>query len=169
MRGFTLIELLIVMAIIGVLAALAMAGHRLGRLRSAEAAAVAALDSINQAQFAYFQTCGRQRYAPTLPSLGAPIPGGDSFLSPDLTNADVVVKSGYRIQMAGQAATEVETTCTGATPAMSYQVTADPEAPGFTGVRFFGSNGDRVIYEDTTSFTGNMPEKGAPSHGSEIR
>lgn len=168
-RGFTLVELLVVMAIVAVLATLGVAGYRLARLRSAEASAVGALGSINQAQFAYFQTCGNQRYAPSLSSLGVPVPGGDSFLSPDLTSADVLVKSGYQIQMGGEAVTDAATTCTGATPITSYHVTADPVTPGVTGVRFFGSNSDRVIYEDTTTFTGNMPPAGAPSHGAEIR
>ena len=36
---------------------------------------IAALDAINKAQFAYAQTCGNQRYAPTLVSLGVPVPG----------------------------------------------------------------------------------------------
>jgi prepilin-type N-terminal cleavage/methylation domain-containing protein len=168
-QGFTLVELLIVFAIVGVLAAMGAAGYRLARLRSAEAAAIAALDAINQAQFAYFQTCGKQRYAPSLTSLGVPIPGGDAFLSPDLTSADVIIKSGYQLQMAGPQVTDTATTCNGATPVESYQVTADPVTPGSTGIRFFGSNTDRVIYEDAVTFTGNMPLTGTPSHGAEIR
>ena len=169
MRGFTLVELLVVMAIVAILATLGVAGYRAGRIRSAEASAIASLGAINQAQFAYFQTCGNQRYAPTLSSLGVPVPGGDAFLSPDLTAADVVEKSGYVIQMAGGEVTDTGTTCTGATPIQSYQVTADPTSPGVTGERFFGSNSDRVIYEDVTTFTGNMPQSGAPPHGAEIK
>jgi len=167
--GFTLVELLIVFAIVGVLAAIGVAGYRLARLRSAEAATIAALDAINQAQFAYFQTCGKQRYAPSLTALGTPIPGGDPFLSPDLTSADVIVKSGYQIQMDGPQVTDIGTTCSGATPVETYQVTADPVTPGSTGMRFFGSNTDRVIFEDSATFTGNMPLTGRPSHGEEIR
>jgi len=168
-QGFTLVELLIVFAIVGVLAAVGVAGYRLARLRSAEAATIAALDAINQAQFAYFQTCGKQRYAPSLSSLGMPIPGGDAFLSPDLTSADIIIKSGYQIQMGGPEVTDTGTTCTGVTPIETYQLTADPVTPGSTGVRYYGSNTDRVIYEDSATFTGNMPLTGAPSHGAEIR
>ena len=168
-QGFTLVELLIVFAIVGVLAAIGVAGYRLARLRSAEAAAIAALDAINQAQFAFFQTCGKQRYAPSLSALGTPVPGGDAFLSPDLTAADVIVKSGYQIQMAGPEVTDSGQACTGVTPIETYQVTADPVTPGSTGVRFFGSNTNRVIYEDSATFTGNMPLTGAPTHGAEIR
>jgi len=55
------------------------------------------------------------------------------------------------------------------TPVSGYFVTADPIIPGTTGVRFFGSNVDRVVYEDAATFAGNMPETGAPEHGAEIK
>jgi hypothetical protein len=54
-------------------------------------------------------------------------------------------------------------------PVSGYQVTADPLIPGSTGDRFFGSNTDRVVYHDTATFSGNMPETGAPGHGVEIK
>lgn len=167
-RGFTLVELLIVMVIVAVLLSVGMAGYRQARIRGAEAVTIAALDSINQAQFAFFQTCGQQRYAATLPALGVPIPGGDAFLSADLTAADQVIKSGYFIQMAGTALVDGAAACNGVTPVAAYQVTADPAIPGATGNRFFGTNMDRVIYQDTATFTGDMPETGAPNHGTEI-
>jgi prepilin-type N-terminal cleavage/methylation domain-containing protein len=169
-RGFTLVELLIVMSIVGILLSISIAGYRHARIRGAEAAAVAALDTINRAQFAYMQTCGRQHYAPTLASLGVPPPGTDSpYLSPDLTQGEEVVKSGYLLKMSGTAVEEGRETCTGVTPVSSYQATADPTAPGDTGIRFFGTNTDRAIYADTTTFAGNMPETGAPKHGTELQ
>ena len=33
----------------------------------------------------------------------------------------------------------------------------------------FGTNADRVIYADTATFAGNMPERGAPGHGTEVK
>ncbi len=167
-RGFTLVELLIVMVIVAVLLAVAMVGYRQARIRGAEAATVASLDAVNQAQFAFFQTCGQQRYAPTLTSLGVPVPGGDAFLSADLTSADQVAKSGYIIQMAGTALIDTAPACNGVAPVAAYQATADPVVPGSTGNRCFGTNTDRVIYEDSATFAGNMPEVGAPNHGTEI-
>ena len=169
-RGFTLIELLVVLTIVALLAGMAMAGYRQARVRSAEAAAIGALNAINQAQFVYMQSCGRHRYAPTLTALGTPAPGHDrGFISPDLAAADPLQKSGYLFQMSGTAATEGEQTCTGLVPLERYRVTADPLASGSTGIRFFGTNGDRVVYEDVTSFAADMPESGAPGHGVEIR
>jgi prepilin-type N-terminal cleavage/methylation domain-containing protein len=168
--GFTIIEILVVMALIGIVTSLAVVGVRHARVRAAETAAVSALRTINHAQFAYMQGCGNQAYAPTLVSLGTPPPGSDSaFLSPDLALSDPVQKSGYVIQLGGTVKTDAVATCNGVEPLDKYFVTADPVNPGYTGVRSFGTNSDRVIYADVGTFAGNMPESGAPGHGVEIR
>jgi prepilin-type N-terminal cleavage/methylation domain-containing protein len=169
MRGFTLIELLVVIAIVAVLASLAMVGYRSARIRSEEASAITTLTVINRAQFQYMQSCGKQRYAPTLASLATPVPGNErGFVSPDLALSDPLLKSGYVFQMTGTQATEGDQTCTGAVPLERYRVTADPlQTTG--GRRFFGTNTDRVIYGDAVSFVNDMPETGAPGHGAEIR
>jgi prepilin-type N-terminal cleavage/methylation domain-containing protein len=167
--GFTLIELLIVIAIVGVLASMSMALYRSARVRGGEASAVAALQAITQAQFAFAQACGNQRYAPTLASLATPMPTtGLGFLSTDLA-ADPLVKSGYTFVMAGTVVTDGGLTCTGLNPVVTYQVTADPERPGLSGIRYFATNTDRVVYEDEATFTANMPETGAPGHGKEVK
>jgi hypothetical protein len=90
------------------------------------------------------------------------------FLSPDF-GIDPLVKSGYRFTLGGTVVTDSGVTCTGATPVESYQLTADPERPGLSGVRYFGTNTDRVLYEDTETFTGSMPETGPPPHGTEMK
>ena len=85
-RGFTLVELLLVMLILGILLTISLANYRQARLRGSEASAIVSLSAINQAQFAYMQTCGNQRFAPHLLALGKPNPGTNApYLSPDLT------------------------------------------------------------------------------------
>jgi Tfp pilus assembly protein PilE len=163
-------EVLVVMFVIAVLATVAMAGYRQARIRGAEAAAVSALRAINEAQFVFMQSCGNRGYAPTLVTLGTPVPGHDhGFISPDLAASDPLQKSGYIFQLTGTEATEGEKTCTGATPLERYRLTADPVNPGVSGTRFYGTNADRVIYSDSQSFADNMPETGLPGHGAEIR
>jgi prepilin-type N-terminal cleavage/methylation domain-containing protein len=167
--GFTLVELLIVIAIIGMLASIGMAAHRHARVRGGEASAIASLGSINQAQFAFAQACGKQRFAPTLAALGTPMPAtGQGFLSPDMA-ADPLTKSGYQFTMAGTVTGDGSLSCVGVAGVEGYQATADPMTPGVTGSRFFATNTDRVLYEDQVTFTGNMPEAGAPGHGVELK
>jgi prepilin-type N-terminal cleavage/methylation domain-containing protein len=170
-RGFTLVEMLIVIAIIGILSSVAVAAYHSARIRGDEASAIAALDAINKAQFTYRETCGNHRfYAPTLVSLGVPVPAsGAAFLSADLAQADPLTKAGYLIQMSGSEALDEPAMCTGARPVTSYQVTADPVSPAITGGRHFGTNTDRVIFEDEATLTGEMPETGDPPHGREIK
>jgi prepilin-type N-terminal cleavage/methylation domain-containing protein len=157
-RGFTLIELLIVITILGVLLSLAVASYRHARIRASETAAIAALTAINQAQYSFMATCGNQRFAPHLTSLGRPNPGTQApYLSPDL------------IRMSGTEVTDPAQTCTGETPLVAYQATADPATPGTTGLRFFGTNVDLVLYENLETFNGKMPELGPPSLGQEVK
>jgi hypothetical protein len=72
--------------------------------------------------------------------------------------------------MAGTAVTDTGLTCTGGTPVESYQVTADPARPGLSGIRYFATNTDRVLYVDAIkSFAPDMAETGPPAHGAEMK
>ena len=168
-RGFTLVELLIVFFVVCVLASLAAAGFRNSRVKAGEAVAVAGLRTINQAQFAFAQTCGSQRYSMTLAGLGAAAPTtGKPFISPDMAR-DPVIKSGYQFALGSAPIADAPTACNGVPTTPSYFVTADPVTPGFSGIQYYATNTDRVLYADTATYTGNMPEKGAPGHGVEVK
>lgn len=170
-NGFTLLELMIVLAIIGIVLAVAFTEYRGMQAKGNEASALSSIRSIAAAQWQFALTCGNMKYAPTLPALGQPVPAtGHGFLSPDLTSANSFEKSGYMFQMAAKPLDNAAPACNGVPVADGYAATADPVKPGVSGSAFFGVNADRVLYtDDKLSFTGTLPESGAPPHGAEVK
>lgn len=143
--GFSLIELLIVIVIIGILAALAVAGLLASKRSANEGSCIASLRMLHSAQMTYASSIGKGEY---LGDIGAGTLTGLAQLN-SIGLIDTILgggtKSGYRI-VGGREASSATTTAQfffSAIPISSGVVTG-------TGIHRIGVATDGVLKSDTT-------------------
>ena len=149
-EGFTLLDTIFVVALIGLLSAIAVPTLLRSRTAANEAATIATLRVVHTGALSYAISCGAGLWPANFPALADPT-GVGGFLPPDLTSAATPTKSGYTYAFQpGPKGLAAQTDCNGIPVALDYYITAVPVDYGNTGLRAFATSEGHVIWQDTS-------------------
>lgn len=148
-EGFTLLDTIFVIALIGLLSAIAVPTLLRSRAAANETATLATMRVVHTGELSYALSCGGGLWAASFTALSDPS-GIGGFLPPDLTSVAAPTKSGYTYTLQpGPNGLAAAVDCLGNPIALDYYVSAVPVDFGNTGSRAFASNEGHVIWQDT--------------------
>lgn len=149
--GFTLVELLVVVALIGILSAIAGTYLLAAKVAANEASAIGTVRSVNSGQNVFRSVCGSGFYAVSLATLVA-----GEYLNPD---ANLSPKSGFTFTLGPGDGVAGTPDCSGQATRTGYYFAASPLTLT-TGRRGLATNQFGTIWQDSA---GNAPVEPFPS------
>lgn len=138
--GFSLVELLIVVAVIGIIAAIAVPGLIQAQKRAREGSAVACLRSYTSAQYSFNATRGRYRRYGTQAELAS------GFMDPVFMTSGVRNQYVFTFNLAGDLA--------------SFTCLADPQSSYSGDTHYYADTSGIIRFEDGVPATPTSPPLG---------